>query len=179
VTAPLRRPVMQQLFGSNDGELRRDLGGSLLVTRPLRCPTIRAASRPIPPASTPKPARDIRKILRLFAEPVTDADARARRHAHPARASRGAVVRAFACELDDNDRCTSADDVQLVAQLETTSDTRCNIDVAPSHRAYRMLTLDPGGSFLASRPGSILASSEGQGDYARGQATPRRGQARW
>jgi hypothetical protein len=163
VTVALLNLFLRSPIEAIDAGSHRVFAGGLHVTSRSRCRRIRAFCRPIPSASAPRPARDIRKDLPLSATAM-HAVARARQRGRSARLALDGVVRASASELDGTRRCTSADDPRPTAQAGTRLCTQCNIGgvAAASSHAYRTnFIAKRGGSILASTPGSILASVEG------------------
>ena len=153
MTSRIRPRSLRSPSGSNHAEALPFSAGGLHVTsrRPRR--RIRGLSRPTSRASAARPARDIRTL----GEPVMHAAARAHRRVHPVRVVRDDGARAGASGRDDSARYMSAGAWSPRPPAGTTSDTPYNIDAMPaSRRAYRDLS----GSFLTSRPGSFLTSSE-------------------
>ena len=159
MTSRIRPRSLRSPSGSNHAEALPFSAGGLHVTsrRPRR--RIRGLSRPTSRASAARPARDIRTL----GEPVMHAAARARRRGHPVRVVLGDGARAGASDRDDSARYMSAGAWSPRPPAGTTSDTPYNIDAMPaSRRAYRDLS----GSFLTSRPGSFLTSSEDRCGYS-------------
>lgn len=160
MTVELHRLILRSWIEAIAARSHRVFAGGLHVTSRSRRRTIRAFFPPIPATSAPRPARDIRRCPR-HAVPGMLAVAHARRRGHPARAALVVVEPAAACEHAGTLRCTSAGGLPPTAQAETRLCTRCNIGAASRH-AYRTTTPDRGGSILANRPGSFLASVEGR-----------------